>query len=131
MIQAALAKGRPEAGVEALLRAIGGWDAIDPASRERVLGNAEVVITFERPMRQMYRPSEALLRTNRVPVQVGVGEESPPVMRQSAEWLASQLSRTVETTPGGHLGYMDHSDGVAKVLRSFLQRGADEPTTVR
>jgi pimeloyl-ACP methyl ester carboxylesterase len=120
-VRAAMAEGGPKAGFEALLRNLHIWDAIDPAAQQRVLGNAEVFFSFETPLLQMYRPDEALVGANRMPVQVGAGEETPPVFREMAEWLASRLNVRVEGVPGGHASCIEHPEGVAKVIRPFLQ----------
>ena len=120
-VRAAMAEGGTKAGFEALLRNLHIWDAIDPGAQQRVLGNAEVFFSLETPLLQMYRPDEALVGANRIPVQVGAGEETPPVFREMAEWLASQLHIHVEGIPGGHASCIEHPEGVAKVIRPFLQ----------
>jgi pimeloyl-ACP methyl ester carboxylesterase len=128
-IRAGIVKGGPEAGFEALLRGLGAWDAMDQASRQRVRRNAEVIFDYETPLLQSYRPDEALLSVNRVPVQVGVGMETPPVFREMAEWLAARLSVRVVSTPGAHVGYLTHPDEVALAIRPFLLDLARERAT--
>ncbi len=130
-VRAAMVKGRPEAGFEALLRSLHIWEAIDPAARKRALGNAEVFFSHERPLLQTYQPDEALLGANRVPVQVGAGEETPPIFREMAEWLASRLNIRVEGVPGGHASCIEHPEGVAEVIRPFLQRLSQEQASFR
>jgi len=130
-MRAAMATGGPEAGFESLLRGLGAWDALDPASRQRVLGNAEVFFDYETPLLQSYRPDEALLSANRVPVQVGAGRETPPVFGEMAEWLATRLNVRVVATPGAHVGYLNHPDEVANVIRPFLLDLAPERATRR
>lgn len=130
-VRAAISRGELVAGFEALLRALGAWEAMDSASRVRVLGNAGVFFSYETPLLQSYRPDEALLSANRVPVQVGAGVETPPVFREMAEWLASRLNVRVEQTPGGHVGYLSHPDEVAQVIRPFLLDVAQEQVSLR
>jgi pimeloyl-ACP methyl ester carboxylesterase len=119
-IRTGIATGGPEAGFEALLRGLGAWDAMDPASRQRARGNAEIFFGYETPLLQSYRPDQALLSANRVPVQVGAGSETPPVFWEMAEWLATRLNVHVVPSPGGHVGYLNHPDEVAQVIRPFL-----------
>ena len=118
--RAAMARGDSEAAFEALMRDLDLWDALDPATRQRLLGNAQVFFTYETPLLQSYGPDDALLGANRVPVQVGAGEGTPPVFREMAEWLASRLNVRVEKYPGGHAAASNHPDEVARVIRPFL-----------
>jgi pimeloyl-ACP methyl ester carboxylesterase len=111
-----------EAGFEALLRFLGIWDVMDPASRHRIVGNAEVFFNYETPLLSSYQPDELRLEANRVPVQVGAGERTPPMMREMAEWLASRLNVSVDTIPGGHVGYVEHPEYVANAIKPFLLR---------
>jgi pimeloyl-ACP methyl ester carboxylesterase len=129
-VRAAMATGRYEEGLEALLRALGAWEAMDQVSRNRVLGNADIFFSHETPLLRSYQPDQALLKTNRVPVQVGAGDETLPVMREMAEWLGAHLNVGVQAIPGGHVGYMEHPDEVAQVIRPFLHSIADERATI-
>jgi pimeloyl-ACP methyl ester carboxylesterase len=130
-MRAGIATGGPEAGFEALLRGLGAWDAMDRASRIRVRGNAEIFFAYETPLLQSYRPDQALLSANRVPVQVGAGRETPPVFWEMAEWLATRLNVDVVSSLGGHVGYLNHPDEVAHVIRPFLLDLAQEQATLR
>ena len=129
--RAAMARGDSEAAFEALLRDLALWDALDPATRQRVLGNAELFFSHENPLLQSYEPDGALLRANRVPVQVGVGEDTPPLFREMAEWLASRLQVRAETYPGGHVATATHPDEVVKVIGPFLHLHAGKSETPR
>lgn len=129
-VRLALASGGDEAqraGFEALLRFLGIWDVMDMASRRRIIGNAEVFFNYETALLSSYRPDEVRLQNNRLPVQVGAGERTPALMREMAEWLASQLNVTVDTIPGGHLAYVEHPEDVAKAIKSFLRRVTEGP----
>jgi pimeloyl-ACP methyl ester carboxylesterase len=130
-IRAGIATGGPEAGFEALLRGLGAWDAMDPASRQRVRSNGEIFFGYERPLLQSYRPDQALLSANRVPVQVGAGRETPPLFWEMAEWLATRLTVRLVASPGGHVGYLDHPDEVAQTTRAFLLDIVQEQATFR
>lgn len=121
VVRAAIAKGAPEAGFEALLRNLHIWDAIDEAARRRVLGNAEVFFSHETPLLQTYRPDDTLLGANRVPVQVAAGTETPAVFQEMADWLAAHINVGVEGLPGGHASCIEFPEGVAEVIRPFLQ----------
>jgi pimeloyl-ACP methyl ester carboxylesterase len=124
-VRSALASGGAEdqrAGFEALLDFLGIWDAMDAASRQRIIGNAEVFFKYETPLLTSYRPDKVRLQANSKPVQVGAGEGTPALMREMAEWLASQLKVGVDRIPGGHLGYIEHPEDVANAIQPFLHR---------
>jgi pimeloyl-ACP methyl ester carboxylesterase len=129
--RAAMARGDAEAAFEALLRDLELWDTLDPATRQRLLGNAKLFFSHENPLLQSYEPDGALLRANRVPVQVGVGKDTPPLFREMAEWLASRLQVRAETYPGGHVATTTHPDEVVKVIRPFLHSHAEKSETPR
>lgn len=121
--RAALAHGGVEgrrAGYEALLRFLGIWDSLDAAARRRTLANADVFFDLETSLLSSYRPDEALMRANRVPIQVAAGAQTAPVMREMAEWLAERLGVSVVQLPGGHLGYLEHPAEVVAAIRPFL-----------
>jgi pimeloyl-ACP methyl ester carboxylesterase len=120
-VRVAMAGGGPAAGFEALLRDLGIWGYMDPATQQRLLGNAQVFFGYESSLLRSYRPSQALLRANRVPVQVGMGKETPPVFREMADWLASQLHVSAGTYSGGHAAALNHPVQVAEVILPFLQ----------
>jgi pimeloyl-ACP methyl ester carboxylesterase len=127
-VRLALERGGDEARKAAfkeLLRFLGIWDLMDRASRQRIVGNAQVFFGFETPLLSSYRPDEGRLRANRVPVQVGAGEETPVLMREMADWLASRLNVSVETISGGHVGYIEHPQMVADAIKPFLRRVTD------
>lgn len=124
-VRLALAGGGDEArtaAFEDLLRFLGVWELMDPASRRRTIGNAEVFFNYETSLLSTYRPDEAGLQANRVPILVGAGEKTPALMREMAEWLASRLNVSVDTIPGGHLGYLEHPEDVADAIKPFLHR---------
>ena len=129
--RAAMARGDSEAAFEALMRDLDLWDALDSATRQRVLGNAELFFRYETPLLQSYGPDDALLRANRVPVQVGAGGETPPVFQEMAEWLASRLKVRAETYSGGHAAAATHPDEVVKVIGPFLKLDAGKSATPR
>ena len=123
-VRAALAGGGKEArrsAFQALLRFLRIWDLLNAEAQERILGNADVFFDLETPLLATYRPDERGLAINRVPVQVAAGAETPPVMREMAEWLAGRLGVSVVQLPGGHLGYLEHPTEVVAVVRPFLQ----------
>jgi pimeloyl-ACP methyl ester carboxylesterase len=119
--RAAMARGDSQAAYEALMRDIELWDALDPVTRQRLLGNAELFFSHETPLLQSYEPDDALLRTNRVPVQVAVGEDTPPLFRDMADWLAARLKVRAETYRGGHAATATHPNEVVRVIRPFVQ----------
>jgi pimeloyl-ACP methyl ester carboxylesterase len=105
-----------------LLGFLGIWEVLDSASRQRILENADTFFSFETPLLSSYKPDEGRLQANRVPVQVGAGEGTPALMREMADWLATQLNVGVDTIPGGHLGYIEQPQAVADAIKPFLRR---------
>jgi hypothetical protein len=103
---------------EKLLGFLGIWEVLDSASRPRILQNADTFFSFETPLLSSYKPDEGRLQANRIPVQVGAGEGTPPLMREMADWLATQLNVSVDTIPG----YIEHPQKVADAIKPFLRR---------
>ena len=48
--------------------------------------------------------------------------ETPPVFREMAQWLAAKLSVPAERVPGGHGSCIERPKEVGEVVRPFLQR---------
>jgi len=72
-------------------------------------------------LRASYRPDEARLAANDVPLVVAIGEQSAPPLREMATWLAQRLRLAVTPTPGGHVGYLTQPADVARVILPFLR----------
>ena len=129
LVDAGIAAGGPTAGLERFWRFVAGdpnWEALDSGLRERMLGNADTFLNVERTL-ESYRPDDATLAAIAVPVQVLVSADSPPVIAEVAEWLASRLGAEVSSTPGTHTPYQDHPRALAETIRSFLARAGMPP----
>jgi pimeloyl-ACP methyl ester carboxylesterase len=118
-----LAARGPRAPMEAILRAMrgdAGFEALDEALRERMLGNAEAFLLEDAPYPR-YWPDDAALSAIRHPVHVLLGEAGAPWAPQMAVWLARRLGTEVACVPGGHGAYLDESERLAAALRPHLR----------
>ena len=124
-VEAAIASGGPRAGVDLFVAGAAGnttWQqGIDPALRERMLGNGETLFGIDFPAFAGYRPAGNALTAIKVPVQVLRSRESAlPFMAPICAWLASLLGVEVATLPGSHTAYLDLPGEWAAALRSHL-----------
>ncbi|HEV8671964.1 MAG TPA: alpha/beta hydrolase [Candidatus Limnocylindria bacterium] len=120
----AMASGGPRAVVEAFVRHFAGsenWDRLDPALRERMLGNAQTFLGAEVEPFLTYRPEPAALLASRVPLRIGLGTSSVRDAIGGAQWLADVLGLRPVTIPGGHAPYFEDSDRFARDLRPILR----------
>jgi pimeloyl-ACP methyl ester carboxylesterase len=127
IIEPAMAAGGPRAAVEAFVRTVAGdagFEGLDPALRERMLGNGEVLFGTEFGVFESYRPDDAALQAVRCPVHVMAGTESPPFLIETSRWLAQRFGVPVETLPGGHAPYFDRPDEMAETIRPLLKEAA-------
>jgi pimeloyl-ACP methyl ester carboxylesterase len=130
LIEQAMAADGPRGATEAFLRSVGSdmvYESLDPALRERLLGNADVFFNIERSPFIAYEPTPDELTSMRLARAVTVGAdnrrpESPAHWRYlTAEWLANQLSTDLVELPGGHLGYLGDPRAFALALRAVLR----------
>jgi pimeloyl-ACP methyl ester carboxylesterase len=124
LVGAGMAAGGQRAALERFWRFVAGdanWESLEPALRERMLGNAGTFLDVERTL-ESYRPDDATLAAMAMPVQVLVSEQTPPFIVEVGEWLASRLGVEVSSTPGTHTPYQDHPNELAQTIRSFLTR---------
>jgi pimeloyl-ACP methyl ester carboxylesterase len=120
-----MAAGGPRGGAEAFIRFAAGdanFEALDPALRERMLGNGEVLFGAEFGQLEPYRPSDAELAAVRVPVQVMTGRATIPFLRETSEWLAARLHVPVVPAPGAHAPYFDRPGELVDAIRPALRR---------
>jgi len=129
LIQEGMANSGPRGATELFLRSVGGdevYEALDPALRERLLGNAEVLLNVEMAPFVAYEPTPAELASLQTPraVTAGAGNrhtDAPGHWRyESAQWLAAQLDTELLELPGGHMGYLRDPTAFAEALRPVL-----------
>lgn len=124
IIARGMAAGGPSGAVEAFLRSVAGvdLDGLEPAVRERMLGNGETLFGVEFGTFEDYHPDAASLAAVRCPVQVMVGTDSAPFFRETVQWLASRLNVDPCVLPGGHAPQFDRPLAMAEAVRPFLRR---------
>jgi pimeloyl-ACP methyl ester carboxylesterase len=123
VIEEGTARGGARGAAEAFLRNVGGdevYDALDPRLRERLLGNAEVLLDIAAYPAYGPTPDElASLYTSRV-VTAGAANRTPDVpghwRYESAQCLATRLATELIELPGGHMGYLSQPRRFAEAL---------------
>ena len=130
VIQEGMARGGPRGATEAFVRSVGGdevYDALDPALRERLLGNASVLFDIEMAHFVAYEPTPRELAGIRIPraVTAGVANRDPTASGhwryESAQWLAAQLRTDLIELPGGHMAYLEDPHAFAEALGPVLR----------
>jgi pimeloyl-ACP methyl ester carboxylesterase len=125
LLEGAMARGGPRAAVEAFVRHFAGdenFERLDPALRERMLGNAETFFGIELDAFLGYKPDPALLLASKVPVRIGLGTRSVTDAIGGAHWLADLLGVEPVAFPGGHTPYFDDPAVFAETLRPLLRQ---------
>jgi pimeloyl-ACP methyl ester carboxylesterase len=116
--------GGPGEAIERFYRFVAGdtnWEGLDPDLRERVRASAETYLEIERGVIAGYLPDEATLAAISTPIHLLVGEQSLAHFAQVAGRLAELLGVEITSTPGTHLGYVDHPVELAETMRPFLR----------
>jgi pimeloyl-ACP methyl ester carboxylesterase len=125
VIQGGIARGGPRGAVEALLRSVGSdelYDSLNPALRERLLANADVLFDIELAPFVAYKPAPADLARMRVAcvVTAGAANRDPAApghwRYESAQWLAAHLMTDLVELPGGHMAYLSDPHAFAEAL---------------
>ncbi len=120
-----LAQTDPGAALEAFIRlnsSDAAWEGLEPATRERMLGNA--VNLFEREIAQFisYAPDPKALRALKIPVVLVRSREGLPFAAPVQSWLEAQLGVTGGMLTGHHAPYFDMPEVFAEELRPILQK---------
>jgi pimeloyl-ACP methyl ester carboxylesterase len=130
MIQQGMAAGGPRAAMELFLRWAAEdatFEAIDPADRDRYLGNGEVFIGVELPPFMAYAPAVEAIADAPGPIVAAASHASRDsasphhFLYQAAAWLARQVDTDLLELPGGHMAYLTEPVAVAESLRPLLQ----------
>lgn len=125
LIEEALKTNGPRGAVEALMRYLnddGVFAAIPSDILERMLGNADTIITIEAPGFASWQPkSDELMKLN-VPITLMFASDTLPVYRQVTSWLGKQFNTEPMIVPGRHGFYYYRPQDLADVLRMILKR---------
>lgn len=119
-----LAQTDPRAGLEAFIRANSSdaaWEAIEPATRERMLGNAANLFGRELGQFISYTPNLDALRAAGVPIVLLRSREGLPFAQPVQSWLEAQLGVGGGTLSGHHSPYFDMPELFAEELRPILR----------
>ena len=134
VIEEGMARGGPRGAAEALLRSVGGdemYDSLDPALRERLLANADVLFDIELAPFVAYEPTPEELASMRIPrtVTAGAANRDPTApghwRYESAQWLAAHLMTDLVELPGAHMAYLGDPQAFAEALSLLLTASAD------
>ncbi|WP_170284729.1 alpha/beta fold hydrolase [Kribbella amoyensis] len=129
LVDEGLAQGGPRLATELFLRSVMGDEAyasLDRELRDRLLGNADVLLGIEIDHYLTYDPSPAELRSIRIPrvVTAGATNRDPEAAGhwryEAAEWLAHHLDTPLVELPGGHMAYLADPQPFAKALRPHV-----------
>ena len=130
MISQGMAAGGPPAAMESFLRwAVGeaAFASIDPADRDRWLGNGEVFFGVEMPPFLAYAPTAEAIRDASAPIVAAASHASRDpaspdhFLYQAASWLARKLGTDLVELPGSHTAYLTDPVTVAESLRPLLR----------
>jgi pimeloyl-ACP methyl ester carboxylesterase len=115
----------PRAAVEQFLRinsSDAGWEALDTATKERILDNGTTLFEHELPHFLAYEPDEDRLRAVDAPVLLLRSHEgqmfAPPVMA----WLEKVFGVETAVLSGHHAPFFDAPHVFAAELRPILRR---------
>jgi len=131
MVGDAMARGGPRLATEEFLRWVAGdatFEALDPATRDRMLGNGEVLFGMEIPAISDYLPEPQELAAVRTRCVVTAGaEHTDPAspfhwFHAAAQWLAAGLGAPFAELPGGHMPQLTCPDEFVAALRQILSR---------
>jgi pimeloyl-ACP methyl ester carboxylesterase len=120
----------PRGALEAFVRinsSDAAWEGLDPATRERMLGNAATL--FQREIAEFisYTPDPQVLRSGKVPVVVLRSSAGLPFAVPVQSWLEQQLGVTGRTVSGHHAPYLDTPETFAEELRPVFEQLWQQP----
>jgi pimeloyl-ACP methyl ester carboxylesterase len=131
LIGQGMAAGGPPAAMEGFLRWAAGdatFEAVDPADRDRWLGNGEVFFGVEMAPIMAYAPAVEAIADAQRPILAAASHQSHDpasphhFLYQAASWLAHQVGTDPVELPGGHMAYLTDPVAVAEGLRPLLRQ---------
>ena len=124
LIEEALRTKGPRAAIEALMRYLNDdalFAAIPGEVLERMLGNADTILTIESPSFAGWQPTAEDLANLTVPITLMFANETLPVYKQVTHWLAKQLNAELVVVPGRHAFYCYRPQDLADALRRIVK----------
>jgi pimeloyl-ACP methyl ester carboxylesterase len=125
LIKEALKTKGPRAAIEALMCYLNDdavLAAIPSDILERMLGNADTILTIENPGFASWQPKTEDLMNLNVPITPMFASDTLPVYKQLTNWLAKQLDAEAVIVPGRHAFYCYRPQDLADALRLILKR---------
>jgi len=125
LLEEGLRHGGPREAIKALMRYLNDdavFTAIPPEALERMLGNADTILSIEAPGFAGWMPSIETLRASRIPLTLVVASETLPAYKEVTRWLADRLHLRVMTVPGYHGFYYYRPQDLDGVIRGALLR---------
>jgi pimeloyl-ACP methyl ester carboxylesterase len=123
LLAEALRLGGPREALKALVRHLNDdavFSAIPADIRERMLANAETIISIEVPGFAGWRLQVTDLERLKVPMALLVARDTLPIYKAVTDWLAKQVDVQPITVPGRHGFYLYRPQDLADVLRPIL-----------
>lgn len=121
-----MAQTDPRGALEAFVRASSSdaaWEAIDSATRERMLGNGVTLFAHEVGNFLSYKPDAAALRALHVPVVLLHSRDGLEFGPHVEAWLKAQVGiEESGTISGHHSPYFDTPELFAEELRPILRK---------
>jgi pimeloyl-ACP methyl ester carboxylesterase len=124
LIEEALRTKGARAAIESLMRYLNDdavFAAIPGEILERMLGNADTILTIEGPGFAGWQPKPEDLANFTVPMTLMFAEETLPVYKEVTRWLAMQLNAELVTVPGRHGFYFYRPQDLADALRRIVK----------
>jgi len=121
----AMAESNPRGALERFVRANStdaAWEAIEPAMRERMLGNGTTLFKHELRHFVSYRPDEDRLRAANAPVTVLRSREGQEFAPPIVAWLEKLFGVETVILSGHHAPFFDTPKVFAQELRPILRR---------
>jgi len=119
-----LRTGGPREGLKALMRYLNDdsvFSVIPPDILERMLSNAETIISIEVPGFAGWRLQAVDLERLTIPIALLVASDTLPIYKAVTDWLAKQVGVQAITVSGRHAFYYYRPQDLANVLRPILK----------
>jgi pimeloyl-ACP methyl ester carboxylesterase len=129
LIEEALRTKGARAAIESLMRYLNDdavFAAIPSEILERMLGNADTILTIEGPGFAGWQPKPKDLANLTVPMTLMFANETLPVYKEVTQWLATQLNAELVTVPGRHGFYFYRPQDLADALRRIVKTSIRE-----
>ena len=128
LIEEALRAEGPEGAIRALMRYLNDdavFAAIPPDILDRMLANAETILTIESPGFAGWQPKTEDLVKITAPIALMYANDTLPVYKEVTKLLANHLKIEPMTVPGRHGFYYYRPQDLADALRPILKRFAE------